>query len=320
MPSTRSRHFQENQRILGCRYFLALLLLLITPQLALGGSENSPEKSEPKVYKRIISLYSAHTENLVSLGAADQLIGISRSDTYPEHILDKKRYSYREDTERFIAAKPDLILVRPMIERSYPQLIAKLREVGIDVVSLQPTSAEEIFYYWRELGKLCGHEENAEKMITEFSAGLARIQEQVDTIPLEKRPGVYFESMHRKMKTFAPRSIALFALEQAGGRNVATDASQVRNTNIAAYSKERILAKAQEIEIFIAQRGRMNPIDIATIRSETGFMAIKAVRENNIALIEEELVSRPTMRLLQGITELHRKIYPQKIAAGEANP
>lgn len=286
-------------------------LIFSFPCLAL---ENSAKVNGGKIYTRIISLYSAHTENLVSMGAADQLVGISPSDNYPENILNKKRFSYREDPERFIAAKPDLIIVRPMIERSYPQLMDKLREVGIDIISLQPSSADEIFDYWRELGRLSGHENEAEVMVQNFTSRLAQIKSRVDQIPMEKRPGVYFESIHRKMKTFAPASISLFALEQAGGRNVATDASQVRNTNIAAYSKERILAKAQEIDVFIAQRGRMNPVDIDTISKETGFQAIKAVRNNNIVLIDEELVSRPTMRLIEGIKELHNKLYPQEVA------
>jgi iron complex transport system substrate-binding protein len=265
-------------------------------------------------YKRIISLYSAHTENLCSMGAAEQLVGISPSDNYPDEILHIKKFSYREDPERFIAARPDLILVRPMIERSYPQLMAKLREAGITIVSLQPTSVDEIYDYWRELGRLSGRSDNAEKMVADFSADLARIKQQVDKIPQDKRPMAYFQSIHRKMKTFAPSSITLFALQQAGGRNIATDARQVRDTNIASYSKERILAHAAEIDVFIAQQGRMNQVDLDTIRNETGFMAIKAVRRNNIVLIDEHLVSRPTLRLIQGIRELHGRLYPDRIA------
>ncbi len=288
---------------------LCLLLMLITAPAYFPGQALAAE--EEKVYERIISLYSAHTENLVSMGAADQLIGISSSDNYPSEILDRRRYSYREDPERFIAAMPDLILIRPMIERAYPSLIAKLREAGIDVVSMQPTGPQEIFTYWRRLGRLSGHSREAEEMIDMFTDRLDALETRVATIPMEKRPRVYFESIHRKMKTFAPTSIALFALEQAGGRNIATDAKQVRNTNIANYSKERILAHAENIDVFIAQQGRMNPVDLDTIRNETGFKAIKAVRRDNIVLIDEHLVSRPTLRLLTGMEILHNHLYPQ---------
>ncbi len=299
-------------RLIVVVFLLTAILLLTTSSI----STASGQLGE-KTYSRIISLYSAHTENLVSMGAADQLVGISLSDNYPPEILDKKKYSYREDPERFIAANPDLILIRPMIERSYPQLIAKIREAGIAVVSLQPTSVDGIFEYWRQLGKLCGRTTGAEEMIKRFNEELKEIQAEVAQIPLEKRPRVYFESMHRKMKTFAPTSIALFVLEQAGGRNVATDAKQIRNTNIAAYSKERILAHAHEIDVFVAQRGRMNPVGLEEIRNETGFNTIKAIQQNKIILIDEHLVSRPTMRLLEGIRQLHVGLYPDfNIAKG----
>lgn len=297
--------------LLYLKRFCHPLALPLTCLIMLAGSVIQVHAGQPdKTYHRIISLYSAHTENLASLGAAEQLIGISTSDNYPEHILHKKKYSYRQDPERFIAAAPDLILIRPMIERSYPQLIAKIRQTGIDVVSLQPTSVDEIFDYWRELGRLCGRQAEAEKMIQTFTNKLAVMQQQVKQIAPDTRPMVYFESIHSKMKTFAPSSIALFVLEQAGGRNIATDATQIRNTNIAAYSKERILAHAGEIDFFIAQQGRMNPIDRDTIRNETGFRAIKAIRQDNIVLIDEHLVSRPTMRLIQGIEKLHASLYP----------
>ena len=311
MKKTRQKGYTNTVQIhLHCPVIIFLLiiavLLLQKPAIA---AEVTVSDANP--YSRIISLYSAHTENLVSMGAADQLVGISLSDNYPPEILDKKRYSYREDPERFIAANPDLILIRPMIERSYPQLIAKIREAGIAVVSLQPTSIEGIFQYWQKLGKLCGRSVEAEKMIRYFTDELKEIQSVVDQIPMEDRPRVYFESMHRKMKTFAPSSIALFVLDKAGGLNVATDARQIRNTNIAVYSKERILAHAHEIDVFVAQKGRMNPISVEDIRNETGFNTIKAIQNDSIVLIDEHLVSRPTLRLLEGIRKLHAHLYSE---------
>lgn len=281
-------------------------LLLLIPFLFLASPVHAAEN---QIYKRIISLYSAHTENLVTLGAAEQLIGISSSDDYPAAILKKPRFSYREDAEKFIAARPDLVLVRPMIERSYPQLLGKLRRAGIDVISLQPTSVNGIFEYWKELGKLTGRDAESVTMIESFKEDLSRFLEKLSIIPQTERPQVYFESIHKKMKTFAAESIAIFVLEQAGGINIASDATQMRKTNIAAYGKEHILSKADDIDVFIAQHGRMNPVTEEIIKHEAGFMAIKAVREDRVFLIEEQLVSRPTVRILEGIKKIHSFLY-----------
>lgn len=263
-------------------------------------------------FKRIISLYSAHTENLVQLGAENLLVGISRSDDYPSSITDKPRFSYREDPEKFLAAQPDLVLVRPMIERSYPQFINKLKQAGITVISLQPNNIDEMFGYWRDLGTLTGHEKEAEEMVAVFQSRLKVIHDRLEEVHADQRPKVYFQSIHKKMKTFAPESIGVFVLEQAGGINIAADARQVRETNIAVYGKEQLLSHGPEIDIFLAQQGRMNPVDVDTIINEPGFGAIRAVRDGQVFLIEEALVSRPTLRIIDGIEQLNALFYPQK--------
>ncbi len=103
----------------------------------------------------------------------------------------------------------------------------------------------------------------------------------------------------------------MYVLDQAGGINIATDAIQVRKTNIADYGKERILKHALEIDIFLAQNGRMNPVTRQSILDEPGFNAIKAVREDRVYLIEESLVSRPTYRILEGVEKLNGIFFPK---------
>lgn len=296
---------------------LFLFAFLIPPGTCIAKPVTFIDKAGRKIhiskpFTRIISLYSAHTENLCFLGATDSLVGISRTDNFPAEILDRKKFSYREDPEKFIAMHPDLVLVRPMIERSYPQFIKKLGQAGITVISLQPSSVAEIFDYWKNLGRLVGREKEAEKMILSFQRGLEQIETGLSSIPESERPRVYFESIHKKMKTFSLTSTAMYVLKQAGGINIATDAIQVRKTNIAAYGKERILRHADEIDIFLAQHGRMNPVTLDMIYQEPGFQAIKAVREKKVYLVEEALVSRPTFRILEGVKQLNTLFFPNQ--------
>jgi ABC-type Fe3+-hydroxamate transport system substrate-binding protein len=262
------------------------------------------------IFKRIISLYPAHTENLTALGLTRELIGIAASDTYPPEILSKQRFSHHDNAEKFIAARPDLVLIRPMIARAAPQLLDQLKGAGITIISLQPRSIDEMFAYWMKLGRLTGKDEAAKQMISEFKVELKKTEQSIEMISLQDRPKVYFESIHSKMKTFSPTSIALFVLEQAGGRNIAADAVARRNSNIAAYGKERILFHADEIDIFLAQQGRMNRITKREIVQEPGFQAIKAIREGKIFLVDEQLVSRPTQRILEGIESIKKILYP----------
>ena len=259
---------------------------------------------------RIISLYGAHTENLFALGLDEEIIGVGRNDDFPPEARTRPVYSYHDDAERFMAAKPDLVLVRPLIDRVYLEFVRKLEQAGIAVVSLQPVGMADMFAYWRDLGRLTGREDAAEGMVRRFQSAVDAVRARVAKIPPEKRKRVYFEAIHRKMKTFSRDAVAMFVLETAGGVNVAADADQMRKTNIAAYGKERILARAGEIDVFLAQSGPMNPVTVEEIRAEPGFSVIKAVREDRVYLIDEALVSRPGPRLIEGILRIEGLLYP----------
>ena len=241
-------------------------------------------------FTRIISLYGAHTENLFELGLEEEIIGVSRHEVFPPAAMSKPVYSYHEDAEKFLAARPDLVLIRPMIDRGYPQLIDHLERNRITVVSLQAQRMVDRF-------------KNKADEYRRLTAGIS---------PLKK---VYFEAIHDKMKTFTPDAMAVFALETAGGINVAADARQVRQTNIAHYGKERILAKAAEIDVYLAQYGAMNRPTTTMIKNEPGFQLIEAVRKDQVYIIDEHIVSRPTMRLLDGVIEIGRILYPDQFGS-----
>ena len=263
-----------------------------------------------KPFGRIISLYAAHTENLFSMGLDNEIIGVSKDEAYPPKAMTKPVFSYHDDAEKFLAFQPDLVLIRPMIAQGDPNFVKKLQDAGITVVSLQPRTVADIYAYWRDLGLLTGHEQQAEGMIRAFEAKLLDIRSLVNDIPAAQRKKVYFEAIHSKMRTFSPTSIAMFALKTAGGINVAEDANARHDSNIADYGKEHILSHADEIDVYLAEKGAMNHVSIQQIREEAGFHLIKAVREGHIDFVDEKIVSRPTLRLLDGIYEIGRSLYP----------
>ena len=261
-----------------------------------------------KPFTRIISLYGAHTENLYHLGLEDVIVGVSINDTFPSQVDKKPKFSYHDDSEKFLAAMPDLVLIRPMIDNGYPKLMTRLEKSGITVVSLQPSGIKEMYDYWLKLGRLTGKNLEAKIMVQEFKEKTDRIKAITSKIHSKKR--VYFQAIHTRMKTFTQGAMPVFALETAGGINIASDARASRNTNIAIYGKEQILAKASQIDVFLAQKGVMNAVNIEIIKKEPGFNIIKAIKNNQVYLIDEDIVSRPTPRLYKGIVSIGILLYP----------
>lgn len=298
-----------------CALLLALALLLAaTPapapaRAADSFSDDSGQAvSVARPYRRIISLYPAHAEVLIALGARESLIAAGPSPV--DGAADLPLISYRDDPERILALNPDLVLVRPMVFSGHPHLVERLRQFGIAVVSLQPGGAEELYDYWRRLGLLCGRTDQAEALIAGFQADLARLRARAAAVPAHERPRVFFESIHRQFKTFSPDSLAVLALTAAGGVNAAADAKPVRDTNIAEYGHERILALADTLDVYLAQVGTMNRVTAEEISATPGFSALKAVREGRVHLVDEALVSRPTPRLIEGIRRIQALILP----------
>jgi iron complex transport system substrate-binding protein len=264
-----------------------------------------------KPFERVISLYGAHTENLFALGLDQEIIGVSTHEDFPPAALGKPVFSYRDDPEKFLAARPDLVLIRPMIDRGHPQFVTMLENAGITIVSLQPASVDEIFVYWEIIGRLTGKHKEARGLIAGFKRSVAEFEALTGSRSGARRKRVYFEAIHSKMKTFTPDSMAIFALESAGGINVAADAAPVRNTNIAYYGKERILSRASQIDVYLAQFGSMNRPTVSMITAEPGFQVIKAVQRGQVYIVDERIVSRPTMRLLEGIYRIGQILYPE---------
>ncbi|MDR1612532.1 MAG: ABC transporter substrate-binding protein [Planctomycetota bacterium] len=255
---------------------------------------------------RIISLYAGHTEVLLRLGARDNIVGVSRQENYdgPEtEGWSPPEFSIRDDIEKFLAAKPDIVLVRPQHVAGAGRLVDALERSGIAVVPLQVLRADELHAYWRELGGLVGRQNEAAAMSEAFAKEAARYAEA--SAKLERRPGVFIEAIHREVKTFVPGSIPAWLVGLAGGRYVAADAIPAApGVIIADYGPERLLGKAGEIEVFVSQDGAMNGTPLETIRTRSIYQPLAAFKTGKVFKISEAILARPTPSLLKGLAQL----------------
>lgn len=260
--------------------------------------------------RRIISLYSAHTENLFALGAGEQVIGVSDTSIYPPEAALLDVFDYESDPEKVIAAQPDLVLIRPFITNKAPDFVKALENAGILVVSLYPEKFELFDEYISHLGTLTGREDQAAAKLQEFHANLDAIAAL--TSQVKERQKVFFESTEVNLRTITPDSMPGHAIALAGGENAAGDVSPVKEgSSIAPFGEERVLALADEIDVYVSQTGAMNAggsVHAITIRS--GFDTIKAVRDGRVYVINEKVISSPTFRFYKGVRELARYLYP----------
>lgn len=259
--------------------------------------------------ERIISLYSAHTENLYALGAGDKMIGGYSTCIYPPEAAKLPMYDYSSDPEKVIAAEPDLVLIRPFITRKSPDFVKAIENAGIKVVSLYPESLEDFDGYIKKLSMLIGIDPT--EKLDEFHKKLDDIQTHTMVITPKKR--VFFESTDTNIRTVTVDSMAAKAIEFAGAENAAADVKPSSSgSTVAEFGSERVLEIGNEIDIYISQRGAMNSGgNEKTIAARPGFETVKAVREGSVFLINEKIISSPTFRYTTGVKEVARFCYPE---------
>lgn len=266
---------------------------------------------EPR--QRIIALYSAHAENLFSLGAGDTIIGVHSTSIYPPETAFLPRFDYNGNPEYVIAANPDCVLVRPFITNRNPDFIAAIENAGIPVVSLYPDSLVDFDDYIRKLALLTGTEAAAESALIAFHQELTDIQAR--TAAISDKTSVFFESTETNLRTVTPDSMAGQAIAFAGGINVAEAAVPVsEGSSIAPFGVERILSHAQDIDVYVSQRGAMNAGgNLHAITTRPGFETLKAVQNKRVYVINEKLISSPTFRYTTGVMEMARFLYPEEM-------
>ena len=254
-----------------------------------------------KPAKKIISLYSAHTENLFSLGLDAEIIGVSTSENYPPAALQKTKFDYRADPERVIAQEPDVVLIRPFVKRGYPDFVKALENAGIQVISLYPEKYADFPEYIQKLGLLTGKSVKAQELLTNFEQQLAKLT-QANT---QKQAKVFFEATSNQ-RTTTPDSIPAGLITKLGYQPVFIGKPVVdKGTSIASFDLEELMLQADKIDIYIAQKGIMNAkVNKAVIIARPGYENIKAVRTGKVLIMDEKLISSPTFRLLLGAEQL----------------
>jgi len=244
----------------------------------------------------VISLYPAHTENAVALGAGHLLVGISRHDD-PELLPGLPRIPLKAGAEVFFALKPDLVLARSLSVSQNPGLYKTLREAGVRVEVIDPPSWNDFHGYLTKLAGLLGvNPDEAAKRFRKLSKTIA--DEARRRSGEKKKPLVFVEAASNNLRTCAPGSWAAHMIELAGGRNAAAAATPVtEGSAVAAWGLERTLRTIKSgLDVYIVQHGAMNASTLSDVKKRQWAKALENIKT---AEIPEAYLSRPTLTGLE---------------------
>jgi iron complex transport system substrate-binding protein len=249
--------------------------------------------------QRIISLAPNHTEVLYALGLGDRVVGVTEYCNYPPEAAEKPKVGdfVNTDLELVVGLEPDLVLATTM---HMAETVPAIQERGIAVFVLDPQSVDSVLKEISILGQITGQEDVADALVADMQARIDAVQERVKDAP---RPKVFWE-LGPELFTVGPDTFVNDLIILAGGENVAADA----DSPWPQLSVEAIILKDPDV-IVLADHNYGQTVEM--VKERPGWEDIGAVKDGNIIEItNDDIVSRPGPRLVEGIEFLARALHP----------
>jgi len=253
--------------------------------------------------QRIVSLAPSNTEILFAIGAGAQVIGRDEFSDYPPESASVETIggSFGEyNVEAIVALEPDLVLAA---EINPPELVQQLEDLGLTVYYLgNPTTLEEMYTNLETVGDLTGH--NVTELVDSLKARVAAVDEKI--MPLSSRIAVFYEidaTDPTKPWTYGPGTFGDLLIARAGGYNVGGIASDP----YPQLSLEQVCAANPSV---IVLGDSMWGVTAEAVKARPGWETILAVQSDSIFPFDDNLVSRPGPRLVDGLEQLAKLLRP----------
>ncbi|MEH6576387.1 MAG: cobalamin-binding protein [Amphritea sp.] len=245
----------------------------------------------PQPAQRIVSLSPHITENLFAIGAGEQVVGVASHSDYPPDALDIPVIGRHEslNIEAILALQPDLIIAWP---EGNPQVqLERLEDLGIPVFYSAPEKLEEVGANLRLYGKLLARAE-AVDVATAYAQQLEQLR--IDYAGLST-VRVFYQLWHEPLLTVNHSQLIDQVIRLCGGVNRFSQQVEA----IPHLSEESVIAVDPEVII----TGQHGGDDRWTERWKK-WQDLSATRHDQFYQVNEDLLYRPTIRLLDGAAEI----------------
>ncbi len=257
--------------------------------------------------QQIVSLAPSNTEILFAIGAGEQVIARDSFSDYPEEaqsVTDIGGGWGEIDMETIVSLQPDLILAA---EINAPEQIQSLEDLGLNVYYLSnPLELEGLYENLRIVARLTGREVGAEKLIEELQARVATVDERIATA--ESQPVVFYEldgTDPNAPWTSGPGTFIDLLITRSGGANL----GNVLEGSWAQISVEELVTQNPEIILLgDAVWGGVTPEDVA---ARAGWENLAAVQNGRVYPFDDNLVSRPGPRMVDGLEQIAKLLHPE---------
>ena len=258
--------------------------------------------------KQIVSLIPSNTEILFELGLNEEIAGVSDFDNFPKEAMNKEKIGGMEfNVEKIVGLKPDLVLAHESTAKSAEEGLEQLRSAGVKVFIVQDAkSFEEVYDTIENIGTLVGKKEQAETIISDMKSDLATIQEKAKSI--KEKKSVYVEvSPSPDIYSTGKNTFIDQMLSLVNAENVMSDQDGWVQVNQEAVISENP-------DVIITTYGYYSEKPKEQIMEREGWEDVNAVKDGDVHDVHSDLVTRTGPRLVEGVEEIAKSIYPEIFA------
>lgn len=256
--------------------------------------------------QRIVSIAPSNTEILFALGAGKQVVGREELSDYPaeaKNVTSIGSVFQKINTEAIVALKPDLILAA---EINSPEQVKALEDLKLTVYYLQnPKTFEDLYANLETVGKLTGRSAEAAKLNESLKA---RYDSVVKNLAAAKdAPTVFYEidaTDPTKPYTSGPGTFIDLVIGLAGGKNIGAELKGA----FAQISSEELVKQNPNLIVLGDALYGVTPESVA---QRPGWSALSAVKDKQIFAFDDNLISRPGPRLIDGLEQMAQLLHPE---------
>jgi iron complex transport system substrate-binding protein len=254
----------------------------------------------PAKIDRVISLAPNLTEIVYAIEAGNRLVGDTEYCDYPAEAktVAKVGDTMHPSIERIIALKPQLVLVSTASQLE--AFTKQLDQQQIAVYVTNPHSLEEVFHSITTLGDLLSEQAAAEKLAANLRARTDKIEAEIKQV---KPVSVFYQVSDEPLYTIGREAYLTDLVRRAGGVSVTAGVPGA----FPRYSDESALAAKPEA-IILPTGGSMGS---ANSKVASPLRNSPAALNNRVYKINDDHLSRPGPRLVEGLEEMARALHPE---------
>jgi iron complex transport system substrate-binding protein len=283
------------------------------------------EVSLPRSPRRIISLAPRLTETLFAIGAGDRLVGRTTFCNYPPEAVAAPTvggFSAKSvSLEQIVSLRPDLVIA---IREMHAPIIQELDRLDLPVLALTADSFDELFGELELLGRATGRSGEASRLIHELRERVENVRSIAERIPADERVTAYYQVWAEPMMAAGPASYLGEMLRLCGARNVIDDV--LLDAAFSGDSAERFPKISLEVlvaadpDVIVGPAIQASFFAEDSLRSRPAWSGLRAVRNGRIHLLDTDVISRCSPRLVDALEQMARALYPKHFAAPDAKP